>query len=97
MHDWLGVGLIGAIRPEYAAMGKMVRPLVLFGVGFVALKMSLFYFIFGGNRLMTPLEFAGLLFVMATYCGYLVAATMRPGRATETARTSEPDAIRSAT
>jgi hypothetical protein len=68
----------GAIRPEFAAMGEMVRPMVLFAVGFVALKMSLFYFVFGGDKMLTPVDFAGLMFVLVAYCGYLVAATTKP-------------------
>jgi hypothetical protein len=67
----------GAIRPEFASMGEIVRPLVLFCVGFIALKMSLFYFLFGGDRLLTSLDYAGLMFVLAAYCGYLVAATSK--------------------
>src|SRR3978361_42966 len=65
----------GAIRPEFAAMGEMVRPLILFAVGLFALKMSFFYFILGGQGLLTPLDFAGIMFVLAAYSGYLVAAT----------------------
>ena len=73
----------GGIRPEFAQMGEIVRPLVLFAVGFVALKLSLFYFLLGGERLLTPLAFGGLIFVLATYCAYLVAATMKPREARE--------------
>jgi hypothetical protein len=65
----------GAIRPEFAAMGEMVRPLILFAVGLFALKMSFFYFILGGQGVLTPLDFAGIMFVLAAYSGYLVAAT----------------------
>jgi hypothetical protein len=68
----------GAIRPEFAAMGEMIRPIILFGVAFVGFKMSLFYFVFGGDRMLTPLDFAGLMFVLAAYCVYLVAATTKP-------------------
>ena len=75
----------GAIRPEFAAMGEIVRPLIFFAVGLIALKMSLFYFVFGGARLLTALEFSGLMFVLATYCGYLVAATSRPRQVAEPA------------
>ena len=32
-------------------MGEIVRPLMLFAVGLFALKMSLFYFVLGGERL----------------------------------------------
>ena len=91
----------GDIRPEFAAMGEIVRPLVLFAVGFIAFKMSLFYFVFGGNSMMTPLEYAALMFVFAAYCGYLVAATARPARATQpapsVAGSSDPSAVGSTT
>lgn len=68
----------GAIRPEFAAMGEMIRPLILFAVGLFALKMTAFYFVFGGRRFLTPLDFAGVLFVLAAYAGWLIMATKRP-------------------
>jgi hypothetical protein len=68
----------GAIRPEFAAMGEMIRPLILFAVGIFGLKMTLFYFVLGGERYLTPLDFAGVLFVLAAYAGGLVMATTRP-------------------
>jgi hypothetical protein len=68
----------GAIRPEFAAMGEMIRPLILFAVGVFALKITLFYFVLGGQRFLTPLDFAGILFVLAAYAGWLVIATRRP-------------------
>ena len=73
----------GDIRPEFAAMGEMVRPMILFCVGFVALKMSLFYFLFGGARLMTQLDYGGLMFVLVVYCVYLVVATSKPREVAE--------------
>jgi hypothetical protein len=76
----------GAIRPEFAAMGDIVRPLILFVVALFALKISLFYFIFGGNHYLTPQDFGGLMFVLAAYAGYLVVATQRPLVATENPR-----------
>jgi hypothetical protein len=68
----------GAIRPEFAAMGEMIRPMVLFAVGFVSLKMTVFYFLFDGRRFLSQLDFAGVLFVLAAYAGYLVLATKKP-------------------
>lgn len=68
----------GAIRPEFAAMGETMRPIILFFVGVFALKMTVFYSFFGGQRFLTPLDFAGLLFVLAAYSGWLVMATKRP-------------------
>ncbi len=67
----------GELRPEYAAMGQVARPLVLFFVALFALKMSLFYFVLGGQKYLTGLDFAGVLFVLASYAGWLVAATTR--------------------
>ena len=84
-------------------MGEIVRPLVLFGVGFIAFKASLFYFVFGGNRMITPVDYAGLMFVMAAYSGYLIAATTRPTEntrekpATESSRTTKQPWVRPAT
>ena len=68
----------GAIRPEFAAMGEMIRPLILFAVGVFALKMTLLYFVLGGQKFLTPLDFAGILFVLAAYASWLVLATKRP-------------------
>lgn len=59
-------------------MGEMIRPLILFAVAIFALKMTLFYFVLGGQRFLTPLDFAGILFVLAAYAGWLVMATKRP-------------------
>jgi hypothetical protein len=78
----------GAIRPEFAAMGEMIRPLVLFAVAFVVLKMTVFYFLFDGRRLLSPLDFASILFVLAAYAGYMVLATTTPVVAT--AASGEP-------
>ena len=88
----------GELRPEFVAMGEIVRPLILFVVAFFAAKMSAFYFLLGGKAYLTPLDFAGLMLVLAAYAGYLVAATRkRPVRA-PVADTAQPDApgIRSA-
>jgi hypothetical protein len=71
----------GAIRPEFAAMGEMIRPILLFAVGVFALKISLFYWVFGGQQYLSPFDFADVLFVLATYAGWLVMATKRPPEA----------------
>ena len=59
-------------------MGEMIRPLVLFAVGFVALKMAVFYFLSRWSAVSSQLDFAGVLFVLAAYAGCLVLATTRP-------------------
>lgn len=66
------------IRPAFAAMGEIIRPVILFALGFVALKMTLFYVALGGQRYLSPLDFGGILFVLAAYGGWLVLATGRP-------------------
>lgn len=68
----------GAIRPEFAALGEIIRPVIFFCVGVFALKMTLFYFVLGGQRFLSPLDFAGILFVLATYVAWLALVTKRP-------------------
>ena len=68
-----------------------MRPIILFIVGFFALKMSLFYFAFGGNRMLTGLQYGGLMFVLGAYVVSLYASTARrPQQAV--AKTGEPAA-----
>jgi hypothetical protein len=66
------------IRPEFAGMGEIVRPLLLFAVAFVALKVTLFYVALGGKRFLTPLDFGAVLFMLGAYAAWLVLATKRP-------------------
>ena len=68
----------GAIRPEFAAMGKIARPLILCAIAIFAVKISLFYFLFGGQRFLSPFNFTAILFVLAAYSGWLIMATKRP-------------------
>jgi hypothetical protein len=67
----------GQIRPEFAAIGEIMRPVVLFVVGIFAVEMVLLYFVFGGARFLTALDFGGVMFVLVTYTGYLLAATAK--------------------
>jgi hypothetical protein len=71
----------GAIRPEFAMMGDIVRPMINFFLAFFALKICLFYFVLGGDRFLTPLDFGGILFVVASYAAWLALATKRPAPA----------------
>jgi hypothetical protein len=71
-------GAIPDIRPEFAAMGEIMRPIILFALGFVGLKMTLFYAVLGGQHYMSPLDFGGFLFVLVAYGIWLVLATKRP-------------------
>ena len=67
----------GQMRPEFAAMGEIMRPIVLFVIGIFAAEMILLYFVFGGRQFMTPLDFGGIMFVLVAYTGYLLAATKK--------------------
>jgi hypothetical protein len=78
----------GAIRPEFAAMGDMIRPIILFFLAVFAAKISFFYLVLGGERFLSQLDFAGILFVLASYAVWLVLAT-RP-RSTALATSSVP-------
>jgi hypothetical protein len=80
----------GEIRPEFAAAGEIMRPIILFIVGFIALKMSLFYFALGGNRLLTGLQYGGLMFVLGAYVVSLYASTMQ--RPEQAPAETKPDA-----
>jgi hypothetical protein len=71
----------GQIRPEFAMMGEIMRPVVLFVVGIFALEMVLLYFVFGGAQFLTALDFGGVMFVLAAYTGYLLVATSKPAAA----------------
>jgi hypothetical protein len=64
-------GNAAPIRPEFAALGEMVRPILLFGLLLVAVKTTAFYYLFDGARFMSPLTFGAFLFVLAAYAGWL--------------------------
>jgi hypothetical protein len=81
---------IAAIRPEFAAIGEFARPLILTALAFVGLKMTFLYILLGGQRFLSPLEFAGFLFVLAAYSGWLVLATKRPTAAPSTSLAPDP-------
>ncbi|MFO1027971.1 MAG: hypothetical protein U1E70_22560 [Acetobacteraceae bacterium] len=79
----------GEVRPEFAVAGEIMRPIILFIVGFFALKMTLFYFALGGNRMLSALQYGGLMFVLGAYAVSLYAATAkRPDQAPANANAS---------
>jgi hypothetical protein len=80
----------GQIRPEFAVMGEIMRPIVLFVVGVFAVEMLLLYFVFGGSQWMTPLDFGGVMFVLATYTVYLLVATAKQKQAPAVDASAEP-------
>jgi hypothetical protein len=71
----------GSIRPEFAGMTGIVRPLLLWVIGFFAVETCLHYFMLGGRDLMSPLDFAGILFVLASFAAYVLLALTRPVQA----------------
>ena len=81
----------GQIRPEFAAMGEIMRPVVLFVVGIFAVEMVAVYFVFGGSRFLTALDFGGIMFVLAAYTGYLLASTAKQAPVVEAVPVAETD------
>ena len=79
------VSSAGQIRPEFAAMSEIVRPIVLFFIGAFAVQMIMLYFVFGGQQFLTALDFGGIMFVLAAYIAYLLVATRKqvPAAGTE--------------
>ena len=71
----------GSIRPEFAGMTRIVRPLLLTALGFFAVETSVHYFMLGGARLFSPLDFAGILFLLAAFAVYVVLVMTRPVQA----------------
>src|SRR5690349_17407855 len=84
------VAAAGSIRPEFAAMGEIVRPMVLFVVALFAAKMTLFYFVLGGQHMLTTLQYGGVMFVLAAYAAYLVIATTKVAEAQAPEAAAEP-------
>ncbi|PPQ27142.1 hypothetical protein [Rhodopila globiformis] len=66
-----------SIRPEFAAAGEIVRPMILFVVAMFAATMSLFYFALGGHGTFTMLQYGGVMFVLAAYAVYLMITTTK--------------------
>ena len=67
----------GTIRPEFAMMREIVRPLIMFALAVFAAKLCFFYMVLGGDTMLPALAFAGLLYVLAAYAVWTVAATTR--------------------
>jgi len=84
------VAAAGSIRPEFAAMGEIVRPMVLFVVALFAAKMTLFYFVLGGQHMLTVLQYGGVMFILAAYTAYLVIATTKVAQVEAPAVAAEP-------
>ena len=71
----------GSIRPEFAGMTTIVRPLLLTALGFFAVETSVHYFMLGGDKLFSPLDFAGILFLLAAFGVYVLLVLTRPVQA----------------
>jgi hypothetical protein len=67
----------GSIRPEFAVIGEIMRPILLFLVAVFALKMTVFYVLFDGRRYLSPAVFTGIMFVLAGYATYVTLVLRR--------------------
>jgi hypothetical protein len=81
-----------AVRPQFQAMGEIMRPIILFCIAVVAAKMSFFYLVLGGGGLLSPLDFGGMLYALAAYAIWMVIAT-RPQTVGTVSATPAPDAL----
>lgn len=68
----------GALRPEYAGMSDFARPLLLWMLALCGAETSLHYFMFGGSAFLSPVDFAGLLFLLAGFAAYVLLAVRKP-------------------
>lgn len=50
-----------------SAFGEIARPLVLFGLAWLALKSTVLYVLFGGERVLSWFDLAGFLGLLAAY------------------------------
>ncbi len=83
----------GSIRPEFAGMTGIVRPLLLWALGFFAVETCLHYFMLGGRDLLSPLDFGGILFLLAAFATYVVLAVTPPVQATEADRSGATSTV----
>jgi len=81
-----------AVRPQFQAMGEIMRPIILFCIVVVAAKMSFFYLVLGGGGLLTPLDFGGMLYALGAYAVWMVIAT-RPQAVGTVSPVPMPDAL----
>jgi hypothetical protein len=75
----------GSMRPEFAGMSGIVRPLLLWVIGFFAAETCVHYFMLGGRALMGPLDFAGILFLLASFAAYVALAITKPAQSADPA------------
>lgn len=64
-----------ALSSSLTVLGEIVRPLVLFGLAYLGLKVSLVYLAMDGGRWFSLLDLGGLLFLLAAYGRWLVVRT----------------------
>jgi hypothetical protein len=58
-----------------ATFGAIARPIIIGGLGYFAVKLTVAYALFGGNRLLSPFDFAGTVFLLAAYATWLTLKT----------------------
>lgn len=69
----------GRVAPPASAslamMGDVLPPMIILALGFVGVKMTFAYFAFGGSRVLSLFDLAGLLALLAAYGTSVVFAT----------------------
>ncbi len=81
---WRQNGILGAItaaggvEPELSSMavfGEITRPIILFVLGVIAVKMTIIYIMIDGGEYFSYFDLAGLLFVLASYGNWISQRT----------------------
>jgi hypothetical protein len=68
----------GASRPldgQLATFGAIVRPIIILGLGYFALKVTVVYVLLDGSRFFSLFDLAGLLIFLAAYAAWLFLKT----------------------
>ena len=71
-------GELGGSRPfdrPLATFGAILRPIIIFGLGYFALKVTLVYFLLGAGRFLSLFDLVGVIFLLAAYGTWLVLQT----------------------
>lgn len=61
------IGALPKVESPMFVFGEIMRPIILFGLGIFALKVTVAYFLLGAGRILSLFDLAGALFAIAAY------------------------------
>jgi hypothetical protein len=62
-------------NPQLAVFGEIMRPIILFALGLLAVKTIFAYLVLDGNRWVSLVDLAGFLFLLAAYGSWVAVKT----------------------